>query len=202
MRLGYTDVIRYPAGYLAWKAAYPDLQVCEVRVQRLEPGQFFPPCVLAAADPEHDLAYLGLPGQSVTFFLADVQADFVLLKYYGEHCSQCVQEVPLYNRLFAMIQADSALAGRLKMVGVGVGDDRRGVLRFKSRRGVDYPLLPDERRVMLDAVGGGEIPLLYLVRILPDSRVQVVFHHQGHLEDLDAFFRRLKQAVLADREPA
>ncbi len=198
MRLGYADVVRYPAGYLAWKKDYPDLQTCEVRTQLLQPGQFFPPCVLKAADRQRDFPYLGLSGESGDFSLADVQTDYVLLKYYGEFCSQCVQEVPLYNRLFAMIQQDPDLASRIRMIGIGVGDTLRSVRRFQRKHAVPYPLVADERRVVFDAVGGGELPLLYLVRIMPDSRVRVAFHHQGHVEDLEAFFAQIQQAVQAD----
>ncbi len=195
MRLGYVNVIRFPAGYLAWKEHFPDLQVCEERSRRLQPGQFFPPCVLSATDKDRDFAYLGLEQESANFFLADVQADFVLLKYYGEHCSLCVREVPLYNRLFSMIQDDPWLRSRLKMLGIGVGDNQRSVLRFRRAHEAPYPLLADERRVMFDAVGGGEIPLLYLAHILPDSRIKVLFYHEGHMQDLDDLFRLLRQEM-------
>jgi peroxiredoxin len=192
VRLGYTNVIRYPAGYLAWKEQYPNLQVCEERSQRLQPGQFFPPCVLTATDKENDFAYLGLHQESATFFLADIQAEYVLLKYYGEHCSLCVQEVPLYNRLFGMIEDDPWLKPRLKMLGIGVGDNQRSVLLFRRAHNVPYPLLADERRVMFDSVGAGEIPLLYLVKILPDARVEILFYHEGHIEDPGVFFQKLR----------
>ena len=195
MRLGYTNVIRYPAGYIVWREAYPDLQVCEVRTYRLQPGQYFPPCVLTAADRTPDFAYLGLDQESANFFLADVPAEFVLLKYYGEHCHQCVQEVDQYNRLFTMLRDDPELGPRLRMIGIGVGDTQRSVLRFKRSHQVPYPLLPDERQLMFESVGAGEIPLIYLVRILPDARIQVVLYHEGGLDDVEGFFQRIRQAV-------
>lgn len=195
MRLGYTNVIRYPAGYIAWREHYPDLQVCETRSHRLQPGQYFPPCVLTAADRTNDFAYLGLQQESANFFLADVAAEFVLLKYYGEHCHQCVQEVEQYSRLFSMLRNDPELGQRLKMIGIGVGDNQRSVLRFKRSHQVPYPLLPDERQLMFESVGAGEIPLLYLVRILPDARVEVVQYHEGGLEDVDGLFALIKKAV-------
>lgn len=198
VRLGYTNIIRYPAGYLAWGKKHPGLQSCEVRSQLLQPGQFFPPCVLKTADRQRDFLYLGLNMETGDFSLSDVQADYVLLKYYGEFCSQCVQEVPLYNRLFAMIQKDPGLGSRIKMIGIGVGDNQRSVRRFQREHAAPYPLVADEHRIMFDAVGGSEIPLLYLVRIMPDSRVRVVFYHQGHMEDLEAFFAQIRQAVQAD----
>lgn len=194
MRLGYTNVIRYPAGYLAWKESFPDLQVCKQRGQRLQPGQFFPPCVLTAADRERDFVYLGLDQPSADFFLAEVRAEFVLLKYYGEQCSVCVREAPLYNRLFNLIQDDPDLASRVKIIGIGVGDNRQSVLRYKRTHNVPYPLFTDERRVMFDSAGG-EIPLLYLVRILPDSRLKILSFHEGHLEDVDELFAMIKDAA-------
>ncbi|OPL07567.1 MAG: hypothetical protein AVO33_04780 [delta proteobacterium ML8_F1] len=195
MRLGYTNVIRHPAGYLAWKREYPDLQVCEVRTQRLQPGQFFPPCLLTITDRDQDFPYLGLDQPSPNFLLADVRAEFVLLKYFGEQCSVCVQELPLYDRLFAMIQDDPGLARRLKMIGVAVGDSMDSVRRFRREHNVPYPLLADERQVMFESVGAGEIPLIYLVRIQPDARIKVVFYHEGHMPDLESFFARIQNAV-------
>ena len=196
MRLGYTNVIRYPAGYIAWREHYPDLQVCEPRIHRLQPGQFFPPCELTAADRTRDFAYLGLEQESANFFLADVAAELVLLKYYGEHCHQCVQEVGQYNRLFTLLRDDPELGPRLKMIGIGVGDNQRSVLRFKRAHNIPYPLLPDERRLMFESVGAGEIPLLYLVRILPDSRVRIMLYHEGGLEDVQGLFRLIKDAAM------
>lgn len=196
MRLGYANVIRYPAGYIAWREHYPDLQVCEVRSHRLQPGQYFPPCVLTASDRTEDFAYLGLEQESANFFLADVPADFVLLKYYGENCHQCVQEVGQYNRLFTLLRDDPLLGPRVKMIGIGVGDTQHSVLRFKRSHQVPYPLLPDERQVMFESVGAGEIPLIYLVKILPNARVQAVLYHEGGLEGVDAFLNRIKKAVL------
>ena len=195
MRLGYSNVTRYPAGYIAWREAYPDLQVCENRAHRLQPGQFFPPCVLTTADRTPDFAYLGLEQESANFFLADVPAEFVLLKYSSEHCYQCVQEVERYNRLFTLIQDDPQLEPRLKMIGIGVGDNQRSVLRFKRAHNIPYPLLPDERRVMFESVGAGEIPLLYLVQILPDARVQVMLYHEGGLENVDALLNQIRDAL-------
>ncbi|SDB09677.1 Peroxiredoxin [Desulfonatronum thiosulfatophilum] len=198
MRLGYANVIRYPAGYIAWKEQYPDLQVCEEQTQRLQPDHFFPPCLLTVSDRQQDFSYLEMTQPSANFLLADVPAEFVLLKYYSEHCSQCVQEAQLYNRLFAMIQEDPGLRERLKLIGIGVGDSQRSVLRFKRTHNVPYPLLADERRILFDSVGGGEIPLIYLVRILPDSRVQVVYYHEGHIEDLGSFFDLLNKMTTRD----
>lgn len=198
MRLGYTNVIRYPAGYIAWREAYPELQVCETLSQRLQPGQSFPPCVLTAADRTQDFAYLGLEQEPANFFLSDIPAEFILLKYSSEHCHQCVQEVHLYNRLFTMLGEDAVQGQRLKMIGIGVGDDRRSVLRFKRKHDVLYPILPDERKVMFEAVGAGEIPLLYLVRIMSDSRMQVILYHEGHVDDIDALFQRIKSAIVQE----
>jgi len=195
VRLGYTNVIRYPAGYLAWKEQYPDLHVCEERSQRLQAGQFFPPCVLTATDRQRDFAYLGLDQESANFYLADIPAEFVLLKYYAEHCSQCVQEIFLYNRLFSMIQDDPWLMPRLKMIGIGVGDNQRSVLRFRRTHDVPYPLLADERHVMFDSVGGGEIPLLYLVHILPDARVRIASYHEGSVGNMDIFLITLRHKM-------
>lgn len=195
MRLGYTNVVRYPAGYIAWREAYPDLQVCEARTHRLQPGQYFPPCVLTAGERGPDFAYLGLEQESANFFLADVPTEFVLLKYYGEHCYQCVQEVDEYNRLFSMLRDDPVLGTRMKMIGIGVGDNQRSVLRFKRSHEIPYPLLPDERQLMFESVGAGEIPLIYLVRILPDARIQVVLYHEGGLDDVEGLFQRIREAV-------
>lgn len=195
MRLGYSNVLRYPAGYIAWKEHSLDLQAYQDRSQRLQPGQFLPPCLLTAADRQRDFAYLGIVQESASFFLSDVRAEFILLTFYSEHCSQCVQEVPLYNRLFAMIQNDPDLGSRAKMIGIGVGDNQRSVLRFGRAHDVAYPLIADERRTMFDSVGGEDIPLLYLVRIQPDFRVKVLFFQKGHMESLDALFAQIKRTA-------
>lgn len=202
MRLGYSNVIRFPAGYMAWREQFPDPRACEQRSRRLQPGDYFPPCVFTAADRERDFSYLGIVQRSADFVLSDVRAEFILLKYYGEHCSQCVKEAPLYNRLFTMITQDDWLGPRMKMIGIGVGDSRRSVLRFRSAHGVAYPLLADERRTAFDSAGGGEIPLLYLLRVLPDARLQVLLYHEGHMQDLETLFTAIKSTAQAEVPPA
>lgn len=191
VRLGYVNVIRYPAGYIAWVEHFPEQLTSADRSHRLQPGEFFPPCLLTASDRRRDFAYLGIDQEPADFFLADVRAELVLLTYYGEYCSQCVKDLPLYARLFDMIENDPDLD--VKMIGIGVGNDQRSVLRFQRAHNVPYPLLADERRIIFDSVGGGEVPLLYLVRIMPDARVKAVFFHEGHLEDFEELLARIRK---------
>jgi thiol-disulfide isomerase/thioredoxin len=65
--------------------------------------------------------YLGLPAGTVGFRLSEVRAEFLLVEIFSMYCPHCQHEAPRLNELFRRLP-DSPLAGRLKVLGVGVGN--------------------------------------------------------------------------------
>lgn len=72
-------------------------------------------------DGKRDRTYLNLPEEAKVFALDELKADYVLIGLCNELCSACCQSVPELIRLLGLIENEPVLAGRLKMIGIGVG---------------------------------------------------------------------------------
>ncbi|MCJ2165398.1 redoxin domain-containing protein [Pseudodesulfovibrio sp. S3-i] len=197
MRLGYSRVYRYPAGFHGWKARYPDL-VVGVKEEKhiLTVGDSFPTCRVAVLNGDEDRAYLDLPEGTRFLQLSELKARFLLIQLYNTLCSDCVAETKKLTRFFKQVEADPVLAGRLKIIGLGVYDSNRAVVSFRKHYDVAYPLFSDKGGQIFECLGQAELPLAYLVRAEGDGTWTIELIKRGYFEPDERFLSVLRAAVV------
>ncbi|MCB2188151.1 MAG: peroxiredoxin family protein [Deltaproteobacteria bacterium] len=196
MRLGYPNVWRQPQGYFGWLAFTGEKAPGEEPgAPRLHPGDPFPACTLVILNTSEDLPYLGLPPGTRSFALEDLEAPYLLVELYNELCWECQEMVGAYNRLHGLIAADPALAGRVKMLGLGVHTTPRAVARFRREKRLAFPLFADRPEGVFTCLGEPELPVLYLLaRQKPRGwRIRAVF--PGHGETAEKLLGRLRKEM-------
>ena len=129
-------------------------------------GDPFPEIPLQTPDNPEARAYLGIP-EGKTFTIKDIKADLVLVEILNVYCASCWRQVPVYNKLYSVIEADPRTKGRIKMLSVGVGNQDWEVKYFVKQFDVPFPVIADPDFVMHEAIGGSPtpfsiFPLLYL----------------------------------------
>ena len=163
-------------------------------VKLIEAGDFFPEIPMPVPKDPKDRAYLGLSGGR-TFTLKQVKADVVLVELLNVYCPVCRKQASVYNELYNLIQNDPETKGRIKMIGIAVGNEDREIKDFRDKYNVRFPVLPDQYFEMHRAVGQSRTPFTIYVRQDPSGHAGTVMEtHLGpnrHYRKLFVDLRRL-----------
>ena len=109
--------------------------------------------------------------------------------------------MPELNRLLDLIKKEPSLAARLKMIGIGVGNLKRDVHRFRREKNIGFPLFSDQSRDLHQSLGEPALPVIYLVRLAqPGPRIVSV--EQGPFTSAQALLKRVKSFMRAAPKPA
>jgi hypothetical protein len=163
-------------------------------------GDLFPPYTFPPLTSAEDLAYLGL-SEGKDFTLGDIQADLIVLELLNIYCTSCQKQAPIYNDIFDLVKSDPAMKGKVKWMGVGVGNNQREVESFRSRKRIPFPIVTDIQFKLYEAVGGpGGIrtPFTILVRKDEKGRGIVVDSHMGFRREKDEIIEGIKAAFQYD----
>ncbi len=97
---------------------------------------------LPAPQTESERKYLGLSSTVERFSLDNVQADILVLDFFDMYCHVCQNRARHMNEFYQLVQS-RGLSGRVRVLGVGVGDTPKEVAVFKEKFGLPFPVFPD-----------------------------------------------------------
>lgn len=161
-------------------------------------GDSVPALTLALTGPDHDRSYLGL-GENTTFTLGKVKADLLLLELLNVHCVHCQMQTPSYNELFKLIEMNPETRGRIKMVGIAIGNLPEEVETFRRGYQVPFPIVADPHFVAHRSLGASATPFSIYVRQDASGQPGVVAKtHLGLNTDYRKVFAELQQLLSAD----
>ncbi len=195
--LGYRDVRRLPSGYHGW-LEFTGQPLRDQAPPGPQVGDIFPDCHLVVLGGRPDRQYLGLPAGAKSFAPAEARSEYLLVEFYQEMCSQCLEEVAAYNRLHREIADDPFLKDRLRLIGLGVDSGYRQVVKFRRERGVEFPLFADAHRELFICLGEPELPTAYLLMRQPGGRMRIKAMLSGHVNDHEKVLRIIKAAMAAE----
>ena len=163
-------------------------------------GDLFPSYTFPPPPSSQDLTYLGLTEQK-PFSLGDVQAELIVLELLNIYCTSCQKQAPIYNEIFDLVEKDPIMKGKVKWMGVGIGNNANEVEFFRKSKGITFPIFTDTQFKLYEAIGGpGGIrtPFTILVRKDEKGRGIVVDSHIGFRRDKDEIVEGIKAALQYD----
>jgi len=137
------------------------------------PGEPFPALKLAVPAERAHRTYLGL--SSGEFFeVPQIKARVVIVEIMSMYCPFCQQEAPVINELYRLIEENSQLKGKVKLIGIGAGNSSYEMKVFREKYEVPFPLIADRDFAVHAALG--EVRTPYFIGVTLEKGVSTVFY--------------------------
>jgi len=167
------------------------------------PGDFFPDYQFFTDLSTADAAYLGIYDETAKkgeFEVQDFWGDVLVLELFNRYCFGCQQGAPIVNKTYELVASDPTLSTKVRFLGVGVGNNGRTVEQFREEFSVPFPLIPDPRFGLLNALGNpGGTPYTLLLRRTSQGMI-VMDTHFGVYDTPEQFVERIREILSGDIE--
>ncbi len=163
------------------------------------PGDAFPDLRFDGLLAPEDYPRLGLPDGQGAFSLSQVPGDLLVLEFFNRYCLTCQRQATDLEAFFRAV-AEGGLAGRVRLLAVGVGNRTRELKAFRQEFGLTYPLTADptfERFLALGDVGVTPFTVFLTRR---GGQWTLIDHHRGGQGDV-ALLARSRVLLRGGTEP-
>jgi len=165
----------------------------------LRSGDLFPDISLPSLFSKAEAEYLGLGGKK-TFSPDEVKGDLIVIKYLNTNCPYCIKLLPIFNEVHRLIEQDSTLNGKARIVGISAGDSPTEVAEFRKRHSTPYPIVPDPEFTAHKAVGEPRVPFIVVARKDIQGKWVVATVNVGLIFSAENFIGELKAILTIDPE--
>ncbi|UCF58145.1 MAG: TlpA family protein disulfide reductase [Deltaproteobacteria bacterium] len=156
-------------------------------------GSQLPETTLPIPDNPDEMRYLGLTGKGSSFQIPQIKAKVVVIEIFSMYCPHCQREAPEVNKLYSAIENDQDLKGKIKLIGIGVGNSPFEVEVFKKKYDVPFPLFPDEDFSIHKCFGETRTPYFIAIKINDDGAHKVIYSQLGGMKGVEQFLKKMTQ---------
>jgi peroxiredoxin len=130
--------------------------------------------------------YLGLSGSGF-FKISQIKAKAVIVEIFSMYCPYCQKDAPGVNELYRLIENNSNIKNKIKLIGIGAGNSPYEVEVFKKTYDVPFPLFPDKDFAIHQACGEVRTPYYMVVKMNEDGTHQIVHTQLGDYPGAEKF---------------
>jgi thiol-disulfide isomerase/thioredoxin len=163
------------------------------------------PCALAAVSPppkggvlpeitlpvpkvQAHISYLGL-SKGNFFKVPQIKGKVVIIEVFSMYCPHCQREAPEVNRLYREIESNENLKGKIKLIGIGVGNSFFEIEVFREQYKILFPLFADEDFSIHKSLGEVRTPYFIGVKINDDGTHKVFYSKLGGFDKAEVFLQ-------------
>lgn len=158
----------------------------------------FPDLTFKKIPSPEDQKYLGL-SDTETFSIKDIDTNVLIVEYLSVYCYSCQLQTPIFNELYSVIQQDTNLKSKVKMIGIGAGNNQREVEYYRKGKNIPFPILPDPKFEAYESIGKvGGTPFTILIRKTRKGDMLVLNYYLGLMREYEDFLQEVKSALKAD----
>ena len=154
-------------------------------------GGVLPDFTLATPRDSGERDYLKLSFISQSFRIPELETQVAIIEIFSMYCPYCQAEAPNVNRLYDIIEGNPRFKGKIKLLGIGVGNSVFEVGVFKKKYKIPLPLFSDKDFKIHGLVGEVRTPYFIGVKINPDGSHRVVYSRLGALGDVNKFLAEI-----------
>lgn len=147
-------------------------------------------------DPEAR-QYLGLADQG-KFKIPQIKAEIVIIEIFSMYCPHCQREAPTLNDFYHRIEGSKTLRGRVKLIGIGVGNSAFEIDFFRKQYKIPFPLFADGEFTIHKLIGEVRTPYFFGIAIQPDGSHRVYYSKLGGSKSADALLTEMIQQAGVD----
>jgi len=122
-----------------------------------------------------------------TFKIPQIKGEVVILEIFSMYCPYCQAEAPNVRALYEKIEKSASLRGRIKVVGIGAGNNAYEVDTFKKKYQIPFPLFADTDFVLHKKFGEVRTPYFIVLRNYPNGSYRIVYSKLGAFGEVDTF---------------
>lgn len=143
---------------------------------------YFPDMVFQETLTNKIRTYLGLSTEKNRLTIKDISGSIFIFEIFNTYCTSCPRNVPILNEIYSIIENNPVLKGKIKIIGIAVGNNRKEVEMFVKEHKVLYPVLTDYNFNFHSVLGSPRVPYTILVKRNAKGENIIFCKIQGVLE--------------------
>lgn len=129
----------------------------------------------------NDQTYLGI-SRKASFNFREITGTLIIVDLTNTYCFNCKKNIPILNEVYKTIQNHSTLKGKVKIVGIAIGNTIKEIESFKKEYKPLYPLVVDPHFAAHKALGSPRVPYILYIRSNKAGDRIICKTHQGVLD--------------------
>jgi peroxiredoxin len=153
-------------------------------------GDTFPDITLSMTEKASEKEYLGLSGKG-SFRISQIKAELLILEIFSMYCPYCQKEAPIVNELYLIINKREDLKNKIRIIGVGAGNNTFEVDVFRNQYNIQFPLFSDEAYSVHKSVGEVRTPYFFVIKNTRDKKNTIIYSKVGSIQDPKQFLDKI-----------
>ena len=141
--------------------------------------------------------YLGIQNK-VSFSINDIKGTFIIVELTNTYCVSCQKNIKILNEVYKQTLKRKELKGKIKVMGIAIGNNTREVDYFKNEHKILYPLITDPEFAAHKELGEPRVPYTMFVRRDASGEESIFKIHKGAFESADNLMKEI-QTMCSDR---
>jgi peroxiredoxin len=139
--------------------------------------------VLGIGDQAPDFTLVDLNGEEHR--LSDYKGQGVFLNFWGTWCKPCAKEMPAMDRQYETYKEQG-----VQILAVNIAQSDFEVQRFASQYGLDFPIVIDKTKSVMEAYNIDPLPTTLLIN--PEGEIEQIVRGEMTEQDIAGFMEQIR----------